>query len=103
MQPLLSIDQEKCTACYACVRTCPVNAIKVEADKPKPHIIPERCIGCGNCLLVCPEEAITLISKEKLKVPPETTEDLFNDGVSIYEVIRIEKGIRIFVLPCAIH
>ena len=68
MEPLLQIDKEKCTACYACVRACPVKAIKVESDQHKPTIIPERCIGCGNCHRVCSDKAIIIRDgKEGLK------------------------------------
>lgn len=68
MEPLLKIDKEKCTACYACVRACPVKAIKVESDHHKPTIIPERCIGCGNCQKACSYDAIVIRDgKEDLK------------------------------------
>ena len=60
MEPLLKIDKEKCTACYACVRACPVKAIKVESEHPKPSIMHERCIGCGNCYSVCSDDAIVI-------------------------------------------
>jgi Na+-translocating ferredoxin:NAD+ oxidoreductase RNF subunit RnfB len=68
MEPLLKIDKEKCTACYACVRACPVKAIKVESDHHKPTIIQERCIGCGNCHRACSDNAIIIRDgKEELK------------------------------------
>lgn len=68
MEPLLKINSEKCTACYACVRSCPVKAIKVEPDRPKPVIIHERCIGCGNCHAVCYEDAVEIRnSKDELR------------------------------------
>jgi ferredoxin len=60
MEPVVKIDQEKCTACYACVRACPVKAIKVEPDRTIPLIIAERCIGCGNCHAACGEDAIII-------------------------------------------
>jgi len=53
----VTIDQEKCTACGACVEACPVDAIKLE-DKAK--VDPETCIDCGTCVDECPVEAITL-------------------------------------------
>lgn len=58
MEPLLKINSETCIACYACVRACPVKAIRVQTDKVKPEIIPERCIGCGSCVAVCGPGAI---------------------------------------------
>ena len=65
MEPLLKIDKEKCTACFACVRACPVKAIKVESDHLKPTIIPERCIGCGNCHSACSYDAIVIRDGKK--------------------------------------
>lgn len=47
--------QEKCKACYACIRNCPVKAIKVEEGQAK--ILPERCISCGSCVRVCAQKA----------------------------------------------
>ncbi len=68
MIPLLKINQEKCTACYACVRACPVNAIRVQPSQPKPSIMHERCIGCGSCHAACSDNAIEIRdSKSALK------------------------------------
>jgi len=58
MEPLLKINPETCIACYACVRACPVKAIRVQSVSVKPEIIPQRCIGCGSCLAVCGPGAI---------------------------------------------
>ncbi|HMM06063.1 MAG TPA: NADH-ubiquinone oxidoreductase-F iron-sulfur binding region domain-containing protein [Clostridiales bacterium] len=53
-KPLLtfSIDPEKCTACMACKKKCPVDAIS--GEKKKPQVIDANiCIHCGNCEAVC--------------------------------------------------
>jgi len=60
MEPLLKINNNKCNASYACVRACPVKAIRVQPDKMKPEIIPQRCIGCGSCIAVCGPGAIEI-------------------------------------------
>ncbi|HSN50093.1 MAG TPA: [Fe-Fe] hydrogenase large subunit C-terminal domain-containing protein, partial [Bacteroidales bacterium] len=57
-EPLFSIIQSKCIKCYACVRICPVNAIKVDVNTEFPSIIDDRCIGCGSCYKVCSPSAI---------------------------------------------
>lgn len=58
MEGLVKILEDKCKICYACVRACPVNAIKVAADHSYPVVVPERCIGCGSCIKACNPDAI---------------------------------------------
>ena len=60
MEPLLKINSDTCIACYACVRACPVKAIRVQSEKVKPEIIPERCIGCGSCAAACGPGAVEI-------------------------------------------
>ncbi len=48
---IIYTEKEKCKSCYACIRSCPVKAIKVE-DR-LAQVMRERCIVCGNCLEVC--------------------------------------------------
>jgi uncharacterized Fe-S center protein len=45
------VNQEKCAGDGACVRWCPVSAIKL-VDK-KAVIDKEKCIGCGECVSSC--------------------------------------------------
>lgn len=52
---IIDFSKANCRNCYACVRACPVSAIKVQAEQAK--IMKERCIGCGKCLKVCPKNA----------------------------------------------
>lgn len=43
------INQGGCGACYT---ICPVNAVKLEAQR-YPKVIKDKCVGCGLCEEVC--------------------------------------------------
>ena len=50
------IRSRKCTACGACAKHCPVNAITLD---PKATIDKGKCLGCASCMAVCNEGAIS--------------------------------------------
>jgi NADH:ubiquinone oxidoreductase subunit F (NADH-binding)/NAD-dependent dihydropyrimidine dehydrogenase PreA subunit/(2Fe-2S) ferredoxin len=56
-KPLIAyeIDQEKCGACGACERSCPVGAIE-KSDTEVFTVNQEKCIQCGACYSECPEK-----------------------------------------------
>ncbi|BCA79212.1 sigma 54-interacting transcriptional regulator [Desulfuromonas sp. AOP6] len=54
MGPIITV-KERCRKCYACVRNCPVKAIKVKQEYAE--VIHDRCIGCGKCIKVCSQQA----------------------------------------------
>ncbi len=71
------VDQEKCTACGACVRTCPKSLFELRKKGPRGLRVyvscmnrdkgavarkscSVACIGCGKCVKACPFDAITL-------------------------------------------
>jgi Pyruvate/2-oxoacid:ferredoxin oxidoreductase delta subunit len=46
-----------CTACGACLITCPTGALGPAPGRPA--LVAERCTGCLACLEVCPADAIS--------------------------------------------
>lgn len=71
------VDEEKCTACGACVKACPKKVIELRNKGPKGRRVfvscvnkdkggiarkacSAACIGCGKCQKVCPFGAITV-------------------------------------------
>lgn len=71
------VDEEKCTACGACVKACPKGVIELRnkgiksrrvyvscINKDKGGVARKAClaacIGCGKCAKVCPFDAITV-------------------------------------------
>ena len=74
---LPEVDENKCTACGACVKACPKGIIELRVKGPKSRRIfvscvnkdkgaiakkacNAACIGCGKCQKVCPFGAITI-------------------------------------------
>lgn len=47
--------RERCTGCYACIRNCPVKAIRIHEGLAE--VVRGRCIDCGNCINVCVTKA----------------------------------------------
>lgn len=45
-----------CTACGACLMTCPERAL-VAAPR-RPDVVTDRCTGCLACVEICPRDAI---------------------------------------------
>ena len=46
---------DACTACGACLLTCPEAAIVVGIPL---QVRDDRCTSCGECLEVCPADAV---------------------------------------------
>lgn len=53
---MLTIDQDKCTACGLCEEICPCEAISHDNDIY--DIDPELCVECDVCVEECPAKAI---------------------------------------------
>ena len=71
------VDSSACIGCGACLKRCPMEAIKMErggtAKNGKRAVIAEeRCIGCGLCLGSCPAGAISLAVRGPRRDPPKS-------------------------------
>jgi heterodisulfide reductase subunit A-like polyferredoxin len=53
------VSQELCASCLVCVRSCPYNVPRINADGVS-EIDPALCHGCGICVSECPAKAIDL-------------------------------------------
>ena len=61
----------KCTACGACISTCPKKALYLEQDQDGfyyPKLNDRDCVSCGKCVAICP----IFKEKEKEKTTPQS-------------------------------
>ena len=72
------VDQDKCSACLTCVRTCPYEAPFIGAAG-KAEIRAQACQGCGMCAGVCPSKAIELRNFTDDQIAQETRTMLGGD------------------------
>lgn len=49
----------RCTACGACLATCPTTALVPALGRPA--VIDDRCTDCLACVEVCPPDAISRV------------------------------------------
>ncbi len=57
--------KEGCNSCQKCVKTCPMEALKMEGDSI--IFTEKKCIGCGLCAAKCPNEAIEMVQTAPFK------------------------------------
>ncbi|GAB3453237.1 hypothetical protein GCM10027570_32280 [Streptomonospora sediminis] len=50
-----------CTACGACLLTCPEHALRPEGGSLV--VLGDRCTGCLECVEVCPADAIAIAAE----------------------------------------
>jgi dihydroorotate dehydrogenase/ferredoxin len=59
------IDDEKCTRCGICEKTCIYNVFEISERKPGIIVNEDKCWSCGFCVGICPSEAIELRARGK--------------------------------------
>jgi indolepyruvate ferredoxin oxidoreductase alpha subunit len=61
----MSVDQEKCTGCRACLKVaCMALGLTASGDKQKVRVDPNVCNGCGVCKQMCKFDAMHEIEGE---------------------------------------
>lgn len=56
-------DKEKCKACHACSRACPMDINISDYIKNGERVLSTECIFCQTCTTVCPENNLSLTGK----------------------------------------
>ncbi len=77
---IVSIDEEKCNGCGACIPNCAEGAIKIINGKAK--LLDDKfCDGLGACLGHCPQDAIKIIERDA----PEFDEEAVKIHLNVVE------------------
>lgn len=63
---IVTIDDDACSGCGACIDRCWMGALRMEGDLVVRDDL--RCIGCGLCMYVCPSDAMKLVGRESTPV-----------------------------------
>jgi heterodisulfide reductase subunit A-like polyferredoxin len=66
------VDQERCSSCLTCVRTCPFHAPRI-GKEGKAEVDIGLCQGCGMCASACPSKAIQVYSYRDDQIVAEIT------------------------------
>ena len=94
VEKMITIDQERCIGCGACVADCFPEAIQLMDGKAA---VVGRCIECGHCFAVCPTGAVDMGEEYPTKDviefadwPPEF------DGDVLLAALESRRSIRRF-------
>ncbi len=66
--PIASINEDTCIGCGECVKSCPMDVIRMDRETKKSAIMfQDDCQSCGLCSKFCPVDAIILSSVKCLQ------------------------------------
>ena len=51
-------DDDRCTACGACITVCPTHAFSVDPETRLVSFDNDKCVACGACITACPPRAM---------------------------------------------
>jgi nitroreductase/NAD-dependent dihydropyrimidine dehydrogenase PreA subunit len=91
--PDISIDQERCTRCEACVAVCTSARVFELSDTAAHAVRPSECWLCGHCVAVCPVDAVQHSEYPLEEGPPVESPPSYEGLVTAF---RERRSLRVF-------
>ena len=67
---IIGIVEEKCTGCGICVRSCPMDVIRLDKQAKLARIVYQTdCMTCYLCQKDCREEAVIMSAARAKHIP----------------------------------
>ena len=91
-------DKNTCTGCFACMNSCPKDAINIyknEFGVTLPKIDENKCINCGICQNICPVNSIPQFNRADKSYAAFSTNDTESSSGGIAAVMSrhiLNKG-----------
>ena len=104
MKISLSVDQEICKQCYACISECPFDLINLDKEgfPQLRKAAVKKCIRCGHCMAVCTADALD-ITISPLAVSPSVDKNLLPAPESVEHFLMSRRSIRTYKKKVADH
>lgn len=90
----ISIDEEKCTLCRACLSVCPEDIFRLQNGRIQ-IFSPELCQICGHCVAACKWDAI-VHNQFPLGECPRPSGEILPSEERLREVFRCRRSVRNF-------
>jgi ferredoxin len=85
----VTVNQQTCTLCMACVGACPASALVDGRDTPMLKFIERNCVQCGLCVSTCPEDALAL--RPRLLLAAEARQEVVLNQAEPFNCVRCGK------------
>ena len=91
---MITIDEQKCTLCGACVPVC-VRRILQKGETSVEILDPAMCIYCGHCKAVCPADAFLFSEGNDQFLAVPNREEIPSAAV-FFDLLRRRRSLRVY-------